>query len=124
MFEKSNFVDIILSSGELPYVFLCIKCYTNGQMQLWKYKSSSRNFSGHQQTFHGLVLDKIEWKMQHRLQLLQPTIEYVCWDRNSFNETKGDGLASLLKSVFNLGVQIGIPTASIGVSFINVLSFD
>ncbi len=120
-FDKTSFKNIILSIGSTPYAFGCIKCYEKNIVHLWKYNTSSRNFFNHQRKDHELICEKYEWKKEHRMQMLQPTISYVSWDRNSFNAKKGDGLLELLGAAFNLGTQIKVPLKSLGMSFVGIL---
>ncbi len=113
-FDKDLFVNIILSIGETPYTFICVKCYEKGVIHPWKYNTSSRNFFTHQKQHHHLICEKIDWKMEDRLRMLQPTLSYVAWDRNSFNELKGDGLKELVGAAYNLGCIKKTPVKSIG----------
>eukprot|EP01083_Nonionella_stella_P037233 101508_1 len=108
-----NITLLALSIGPTPLLFICPKCWIDDVLQLWKHNTSSRNFQTHRTSKHGLVLSRIQWSMPQRLQMLQPSLEYVAWDRNSFNSIGGPGLTSLLTAAFNLGCEMRTPVSTL-----------
>ncbi len=116
-YDKTKHINLKLSIGDVPYVFICTACYydeDNDKPTIWKFNSSNGNFKNHMLKCHGLILAFRQWTMAERLQILQPSVEYCAWDRKSFHGLNGDGLKSLLKAVFNLGCSVGQQVESIG----------
>ncbi len=114
---------ISLSIGPAPYIFICKMCYEKTNLvKIWKFASSSANFRNHMKTNHNLIQEKIQWTVAQRMFCLKGTIEYIAWDRKSFNSVKGAGLKSLMTDVYNLGCKMKQPVKSIGILFCSVQS--